>query len=121
MLVDTSDAWRCLFEGHSNVSGRLTTLNVSGRHTTLNVWGRQTTLNVSGQEDARSCPQTRIASLLTLCPGALFAAFSHFEHLADVIIFNVNENQYGDCIQNSGGWVMVGRRGREAKVENSIN
>ena len=103
------------------MSGRHTTLNVSVRQTTLNVSGRQTTLNVSGQEDARSCPQTRIASLLTLCPGALFAAFSHFEHLADVIIFNVNENQYGDCIQNSGGWVMVGRREREAKVENSIN
>ena len=52
---------------------------------------------------------------------ALFAAFSPFEHLADVIIFNVNENQYGDCIQNSGGWVMVERRECEAKVQNSIN
>ena len=38
-----------------------------------------------------------------------------------VIILDVSENQYGDCIQNSGGWVMAERRGREAKVENSTN
>ena len=36
-------------------------------------------------------------------------------------ILSVNGNQYGDCIQNSGGWVMAERRGREAKVENSTN
>ena len=87
----------------------------TGTHRTLHVSQARKTQGRVHKRASRRC------SLCVRVPGPNFATFLLLNIFYIVIILDVSENQYGDCIQNSGGWVMAERRGREAKVENSTN
>ena len=106
MVVDddacghTSDTWWCLFEGHSMCQE-------DTRHSMCLRTGRRRVVSTNAH---------RVAAHFVSGSGPRFAAFSPFEHLI-VIILVVSENQYGDCIQNSGGWVMAERRGSKPKLK----